>query len=95
MANSFPNCLFAIMQTYPENKVSAQVSESKWNRMQMRTITVKSTFTLRILSGAVSSSRGAGSVDFQTMLLRDLSMFVFTLEERCLLLNAFPCSVFL
>lgn len=64
MANSFPNCLFAIMQTYPENKVSLRVSESKWSRMQMRRIMVKSTFTLKILSGAVISRRGANSVDF-------------------------------
>lgn len=41
MANSFPNCLFAIMQTYPENKVSSRISESKWSRMQMSKIMVK------------------------------------------------------
>lgn len=60
MANSFPNCLFAVMQTYPENKVSAQVPESEWNRMQMRTIMVKSAFTLKILPGAVGSGREPG-----------------------------------
>lgn len=64
MANSFPNCLFAIMQTYPANKVSLRVSESKWSRMQTRRIMVKSTFTLQILSGAAISRRGASSVDF-------------------------------
>lgn len=63
MANSFPNCLFAIMQTYPENKVSSRVSEPKWSRMQMSKIMAKSTFTLKILPGAVISGRGTGSVD--------------------------------
>lgn len=62
MANSFPNCLFAITQTYPENKVSSRFSESKWSRMQMSEMMVKSTFTLKVLLGAVISDRGAGSV---------------------------------
>lgn len=53
MANSFPNCLFAIMQIYPENKVSSCISESKWSSMQMSKEMVKSTFTLKILLGAV------------------------------------------
>lgn len=48
MANSSPNCLFAITQTYPENKVSRRVSEPKWSRMQMSKIMVNSTFTLKI-----------------------------------------------
>lgn len=69
MANSFPNCLFAITQTYPENEVSARVSESKWNRMQMRRILVERTFTLKILSGVVISRREATGVDFLTTLL--------------------------
>lgn len=53
MANSFPNCLFAIMQIYPENKVSSCISESKWSSMQMSKKTVKSILTLNILLGAV------------------------------------------
>lgn len=74
MANSFPNCLFAIMQTYPENKASSQDSGSKWSRMQMSEIIVKSTFTLKILLGTVTSHRDAHSVEFTTMLLCDSSL---------------------
>lgn len=53
MANFFPNCLFAVMQTYPENKASRRHSKSKWSRMQMSAITVKSTFTRKILVGVI------------------------------------------
>lgn len=53
MANSFPNCLFAITETYPENKAPRQHSESKWGGMQMSVIMVTSTFTLRILVGVI------------------------------------------
>lgn len=41
MANSFPNCLFAVLWTCPENKVAA----SKWSRMEMSEGMVRSTFT--------------------------------------------------
>lgn len=74
MANSFPNCLFAIMQIYPENKASSCISESKWTRMQMSKKMVKSTFTLKILLGAVISGRGSRTADFKTALLHDSNM---------------------
>ena len=65
MANSFPNCLFAIMQTYPENKASRRISEPNWSGMQMSKIMAKSTFTLKILSGAVISGRDTGVLVFK------------------------------
>lgn len=63
MANSFPNCLFAVMQTYPENKASRRHSKSKWSGMQMSAITVKSTFTRKILVGVIIIHTGTSSAE--------------------------------
>lgn len=63
MANSFPNCLFAIAQTYPEKKASRRHSVSKWSGMQMSVLTVKSTFTLKILADVIIIDMGTSSVE--------------------------------
>lgn len=64
MANSFPNCLFAIMKTYSEKKALRQHSESKWNRMQMSAIMVKCTFTPKLLVGVIIIDTGTSSIEF-------------------------------
>lgn len=65
MANSFPDCLFAIMQNYPENKVSSRISEAKESRMQTSKKAVRSTRARKRLLGVGTAAENAATPRFE------------------------------